>query len=257
MGMAGTLAYEVHGNTEDAQFVYNKIFTAGEEFGIRKLGFQAYQLSHTEAGFPQGFMHFLYPWGNDSGLMEFLHMPNFWVPCKGSMGPDLNLRYRNPIELGWAKTIKFDHDFIGREALEKEASNPRRAMVTLVWNSDDIMDVCQSQYESGEHYMPMGNSHFGQEHGYGVLYADKVLKNGELIGISSGRNYSYYYRNMISLCSIDNAYKELGTEVTVVWGNPGTRQKEIRAIVSRFPYLNENRNDEIDVSTIPCRFSNI
>jgi glycine cleavage system aminomethyltransferase T len=252
VGMAGTLAYEVHVKKSMAREVYNAILAAGKNFGIKKLGFYAYQLSHTEDGFPQGFMHFTYPWGEDKGMMEFLKMPGFTSPLGGSMGQDMSLRYRNPVELGWAKTIKFDHDFIGREALEKETANPRRTMVTLEWNSEDILDVYASQYQSGEPYMPMTPSHFGQKHGRGMLVADQVLKDGKMIGISSGRIYSYYYRKMISLCSIDTKYGALGTEVGVLWGNPGTRQKLIRATAARFPYLNENRNEDVDVSSIPC-----
>jgi hypothetical protein len=56
---------------------------------------------------------------------------------------------------------------------------------------------------------------------------------------------------MLSLCSIDIAHSAMGTEVIVLWGNPGTRQKKIRATVSRFPYLSENRNQVVDVSKIP------
>ena len=56
---------------------------------------------------------------------------------------------------------------------------------------------------------------------------------------------------MISLCSIDTEYAEIGTEVIVVWGDVGTRQKMIRAKVARFPYLNEERNQVIDVEKIP------
>jgi hypothetical protein len=37
------------------------------------------------------------------------------------------------------------------------------------------------------------------------------------------------------------------------WSSPGTRQKLIRATISRFPYLNENRNEHVDVKKIPCR----
>jgi glycine cleavage system aminomethyltransferase T len=80
-----------------------------------------------------------------------------------------------------------------------------------------------------------------------------VLKNGVPVGVSSGRMHSYYYRTMISQCSIDTEHSTLGTEVTVLWGDPGTRQKEIRATVARFPYLDENRNERIDVQSIPCR----
>jgi glycine cleavage system aminomethyltransferase T len=248
MGMAGTLAYEVHGNINDTRQIYNIILAAGESFGIKKLGHHAYQLSHTEDGFPQCFMHFPLAWGED--IQKFLGMTGSSSRLVGSMGTNIRLRFRNPIELGWGKMIKFDHDFIGRKVLEKEIANPRRAMVTLEWNPDDILDICASMFQPGEHYAPMGTSHLAQQGGAGILYADQVLKNGKLVGVSSGRNYSYYYRKMISLCSIDIEYSTMGTEVSVLWGNPGTRQKEIRAVVSRFPYLNENRNEGVDVSTI-------
>ena len=34
-------------------------------------------------------------------------------------------------------------------------------------------------------------------------------------------------------------------------GEPGKRQKKIRATVSRFPYLDTDRNETIDVEAIP------
>jgi glycine cleavage system aminomethyltransferase T len=82
-------------------------------------------------------------------------------------------------------------------------------------------------------------------------HADQVLKDGKLVGISSGRSISQFYHRMISLSSIDVEYAALGTDVIVLWGNPGTRQKEIRAKVARYPYLTEERNDVVDVSKIP------
>lgn len=171
----------------------------------------------------------------------------------GSMGQDIRLRYRNPVELGWAHTIRFDHEFIGRQALEKEVAQPRRAVVTLEWNTDDVVDVYASQYRLGEHYTPMEANHSSQYKGRHQLYADQVLKNGKLVGVSSGRMYSYSYRKMISMCSVDMEHSTLGTEVSVLWGEAGTRQKEVRATVARYPYLTEPRNEKIDVSTIPCR----
>jgi glycine cleavage system aminomethyltransferase T len=253
MGMAGTLAYEVHGNIADARVIYQAIWNAGQEFGMRKLGFYAYQLSHTEDGFPQGFMHFAYPWADDKDFMEWLGNPQMGGTLGGSVGYEMALRYRNPIELGWAKTVCWDHEFRGRAALEQELASPRRAVCTLEWDTDDVIDVYRSQFELGEYYPPMSASHFGQEHGNGALYADRVLKDGELVGISSGRNYSYYYRKMISLGCIDTALVKEGSELTVLWGNPGTRQKQIRVRVARFPYLDLPRNENIDVNTIPCR----
>jgi len=44
---------------------------------------------------------------------------------------------------------------------------------------------------------------------------------------------------------------ELGTDVVVLWVSPGSRQKEIRATVARFPYLQVERNDQVDVEKIP------
>ena len=46
---------------------------------------------------------------------------------------------------------------------------------------------------------------------------------------------------MLSLCTIDVEQSEPGTEVTVVWGNPGKPQKEIRATVAPAPYKTDNR----------------
>jgi glycine cleavage system aminomethyltransferase T len=254
IGMAGTLAYEVHGPISAATDLYDAIMRGGKSFGIKKIGFRAFSMNHTEAGFPQAWIHFPLPWADDPGLLQFLHMPDGGFPMilGGSMGTEMKARYRNPVELGWGNLIKFDHDFIGREALEKEIDQPRRAMVTLSWNADDLTDIYASQYQTGEPYMPMGPSHFGQEHGLTALYADQVVKDGKVIGCSSGRTYSYYYREMLSLCSINVSHYHFGDEVAVIWGNPGSRQKEVRARVSRFPYLNENRNEECNVEDIDC-----
>ncbi len=254
MGMAGTLAYEVHGKLEDARPVYDTIFKAGEKYGIRKLGHHAYMMNHTEDGFPQAYYHFPYPWEEDKGFVDYLNKTGnlslfMFARRAGSMGQDMRLRYRNPVELGWAGMIKFDHDFVGRKALEKEVANPHRKMVTLLWNTEDIFDVYASQFKPGEPYRNMDTpNHHPIEEG---LCADQVLKDGKPVGVSSGRAYSYYFREMISLSSIDVNHSEIGTEVIVLWGNPGTRQKEIRATVSRFPYLDKNRNQVVDVSKIP------
>ncbi|MEU4227806.1 hypothetical protein AB0F17_26255 [Nonomuraea sp. NPDC026600] len=63
--------------------------------------------------------------------------------------------------------------------------------------------------------------------------------------------YSWHYRSMLSLAPIDVEHAEIGTELTVLWGAPGTRQREIRATVARYPYLDLPRNEKVDVSTIP------
>jgi vanillate/3-O-methylgallate O-demethylase len=83
----------------------------------------------------------------------------------------------------------------------------------------------------------------------GFMYADKVMKNGKVVGVSTSRGYSYYFREMLSLCTVDVAHCETGSEVTVVWGNPGTPQKEIRAKVAPAPYKTDNRR--LDTHNLP------
>jgi glycine cleavage system aminomethyltransferase T len=257
VGMAGTLGYEVHGKIANVTAIYDALMQAGRLFGITKLGRTAYTMSHTENGFPQLFVHFPAPLHEDGGFMAYQGEQWKGRPgpiLSGSMGTDIRLRYRNPVELGWAPTSRFDHDCVGRAALEKEVARPRRQMATLEWNTEDVTDVYASQFRPGEPYMPMEPNHSSQYRGRHQMFADQVLANGRLVGISSGRMHSHFYRRMISLCSIDTEFGALGAEVIVLWGDQGTRQKEIRATVARFPYLNESRNEKVDVGTIPCRF---
>ena len=263
IGMAGTLAYELHGPVENAVAVYQAVLDGGQEYGIRRLGVNGYMCNHTESGFPQGYYHFPLAWGIDEDLQKFfagLGFPPVGVDLRlhGSAGDDMNRRHRTPFQLGWGHVVKFNHDFIGREALEAEAAADAARMVTLVWNAEDVADVFLSQFKSGqEHtYMEMPN-HYQYDPGVVTmaLWADKVLVNGEDVGTSSGRCYTNWSNEMLSLATIDTRYAEEGTEVVVLWGHPDTRQKEIRATVSRFPYLIDPvRNENFDVSTIPSRY---
>ena len=83
----------------------------------------------------------------------------------------------------------------------------------------------------------------------GFMYADKVMKNGKVVGVSTSRGYSYYFRQMLSLCPIDVEFSETGTQVAVIWGEPGHPQKEIRAIVAPAPYKKDNR--KVDIHNLP------
>jgi len=79
----------------------------------------------------------------------------------------------------------------------------------------------------------------------GCVFADAVTKDGKLAGVSTSRCYSYYFRQMLSLCVLDVALCEPGTEVTVVWGRPGGAQKQVRATVATAPYKKDNRRADV------------
>src|SRR5699024_7869812 len=49
--------------------------------------------------------------------------------------------YMTPWDLGYGHMVKFDHDFIGREALEQMAAEPHGKKVWLVWNLEDTARV--------------------------------------------------------------------------------------------------------------------
>jgi vanillate/3-O-methylgallate O-demethylase len=227
------------------------VFRAGKPYGIERLGWKTYFVNHVEGGFPQQTWTFLSAAHGDPGFQVFNRPDTARAPLlSGSVDPaDVWARFRTPVEVGWEKSIRFDHDFVGRAALEKEVANPRRTIVTLVWNSEDVIDVYASMFRDGEDYtyieIPTA------PHGRGnVGHADFVLKDHEVIGIS-GTIYSYYYRRIISLCSIDIGAAAIGTDVVVRWGEFGKQIKNIRAEVARFPFLYEGRNQDVDVRAMP------
>ena len=75
--------------------------------------------------------------------------------------------------------------------------------------------------------------------------ADKVLIGGKEVGVATTRGYSYFFREMISLCVIDIEHSDIGTEVVVIWGAPGDPQKQIRARVAPAPYKQDNRRMDL------------
>jgi vanillate/3-O-methylgallate O-demethylase len=155
---------------------------------------------------------------------------------------------RTPVELGWRKNIKLDHDFTGRAALEAELKSPKRTIVTLVWDKRDVIDVYASLFEVGPPFEYMEIPRNLQ----GLMWADRVLIGDHDIGVSASRGYSYFFRKMISLCTIDLAYVAPGTEVTVLWGFPDGPQKRIRATVAPAPFKQDKRR--VDVQSLPAHW---
>lgn len=256
VGMAGSLAYELHGPAADGPAVFDAVFEAGRPFGIERLGWQTFPVNHVEGGFPQLFWTFSSALYDHAGYREFTRAhPHYWFGeplfC-GSVDPtDRRARYRTPFEVGWQRSIQFDHDFLGRAALEREAAAPRRTVVTLEWCAEDVTDIYASLFRPGEEYkyidLPAAPAH-RRSH----AHADHVTRNGKPVGVSSGTVYSYHLRRMISMCTIDLDQAQIGNEVTVLWGDFGGRMKEVRATVARFPYLAEGRNRDVDVAALPA-----
>src|SRR5690606_25630308 len=60
---------------------------------------------------------------------------------------DIEDYYTTPWELGYGNFIAYDHDFIGREALEQIDPAAQRRKVTLAWDDEDMIRIHASMYD--------------------------------------------------------------------------------------------------------------
>jgi vanillate/3-O-methylgallate O-demethylase len=246
-GMAGQPGFELFGPWHDGEAVLAALLEAGRDHGLVRVGSKAYSTANLGSGWVPAPMAALFA---DHPLMASYRE---WLPVSkvGSLGgshhsPDVTDHQLTPWDIGYGKTVRFDHDFVGREALERMAQamapmGPPRTKVTLVWDADDVTAAVGSLYRPGPgaKYIEMPKAR------YATHQQDVVLRAGQQVGISLDCGYLANERAMVSLATVDSALAEPGTEVTVVWGEepnsakPGVeehRQVEIRAVVAPCPY---------------------
>jgi vanillate/3-O-methylgallate O-demethylase len=255
-GMAGEPGLELWGPYETYDQTREAILEAGAEFGLLPCGARAYASNTLESGWIPSPLPAIYTGEELRGYREWL-APNSYEATNAVAGSfvsdDIEDYYTNPFELGYAHMVKFDHDFIGRDALEQIDPAAQRKKVTLAWEADDVAQIFDSMFDiDGESYqffdLPIAN--------YGASNFDSVLDpDGNIIGYSMFTGYSANEKRALSLATIDPEI-ELGTEVHVVWGEPdgGTRkttvephkQISIRAIVSPAPYSETARLEYAD-----------
>lgn len=244
-GMSGVPGLEIWGPYEEGDEVKEAILEAGRDFGIRQVGSRAYATNTLESGWIPSPLPAVY-----SG--DLMKQYRKWLPADGyeaggSIGgsyvsDDIEDYYLTPHELGYGFYVKFDHDFVGREALERRAEEPQRKKVTFEWNPDDVGRVIESLFApEGENFkyidLPLSN--------YTSATYDNVTRDGENVGFSMFAGYTFNERAMISLGVVDPGI-DVGDELTLVWGEEdgGTnkttverhRQTEIRVRVASTPY---------------------
>jgi len=244
-GMVGQPGWELFGPWEHGDDVRSAIVEAGREYGIRQVGSRAYPTSCLESGWIPSPLPAVYTGERMKPYRQWLSTKSYEATASlgGSFyADDISAYYLTPWDLGYGSILKFDHDFIGRSALEKMAGQPPRTKVTLVWNADDLARIMRSLFHAGGDAakyvdLPLAN--------YATLPYDKVLSSGKTIGISTYTGYTYNERAMVSLAIVDNAHSAPGTEVTLVWGEEGRGsskptverhvQAEVRATVAPAP----------------------
>jgi glycine cleavage system aminomethyltransferase T len=244
-GMVGAPGFELFGAWEHGEAVRAALLEAGSGLGIRAVGSRAYPTTTLESGWIPAPLPAVYSGDAMQPYRQWLGAGSY--EAMASLGgsfysADIADYYLTPYDLGYGSIVKFDHEFIGREALQRIAGTPRREKVTLVWNAADVATAIASLFGGGDPAkyidLPLAN--------YSTLPFDAVLKDGEPAGVSTYTGYSYNERAMLSLASVDVRHAEPGTEVTVVWGEKDGgsskptverhAQTQIRATVAPAPY---------------------
>jgi glycine cleavage system aminomethyltransferase T len=230
--MSGQDGYEFIGGWEDAKAVKETFLTAGEEFGVAHVGAWAYASASVESGWIPSPVPGIY---TDPDLEDYRRwLPLFGIegkrPLNGSFYSDnIEDYYVSPWELGYGRSISFNHDFIGRDALLAARETAPRTKVTLVLDPEDVR----------EHDLAGGGFH--------LTYArHRVEAAGQLVGLTHQTATIDTVGTILSLTLIGRQHAAPGTEVTVVWGDhPGSGIEEpdadlgfprIRATVQPAPF---------------------
>lgn len=247
-GMSGEPGLELWGPAEFGAEVHAALMEAGRDLGLKAAGARAYGTSMLENGWIPSPMPAIYT--GDAMKPYRQHLPAEGFEANASLGgsyvsSNIEDYYLTPWDMGYGNSVKFDHDFIGRGALEKLVKKPHRKKVTLVWRSEDVVNIFASMFhpepDKRGKYLEMPGSY------YSTLPYDKVVgRNGEIVGVSTYSGYNANLGEWISLAMLDPEHSTLGGELTVVWGeeNGGTSkpvverhvQMDIRATVANAPY---------------------
>ena len=249
-GMAGAPGLEIWGPYAEGDEIRDAILEAGEEFGIVPVGSRAYGSNTLESGWIPSPLPAVYSGAKMKRYREWL--PATGYEGSGSIGGSfvsakIEDYYMTPYALGYGPFVKFDHDFAGREAVEKMAQRPHRKKVTFEWNGEDLAKTYASLFVPGsEHYkffdIPIAN--------YASSSYDKVMIGSRTVGYSMFGGYSYNERAGLSLGVVDPDIN-VGDVLTLVWGEEdgGTKkttverhkQLSVRVKVSPVPYARDVR----------------
>ena len=249
-GMAGEPGLEIWGPYEQYDEIRETILEAGEEFGLVQVGARAYSTNTLESGWIPSPLPAVYTGESMKKYREWLPANSY--EATGSIGgsfasDNIEDYYLTPYALGYGPFVKFDHEFIGSEALQKLEKQPQRKKVTFEWNAEDVAKIYHSMFDpSVPNYKYMDIPNFN----YGSSSYDAVLMGGNVVGFSMFGGCSFNERRALSLGVVD-ANINVGDVLTLLWGeeNGGTKkatverhtQLEVRVKVSPVPYARDAR----------------
>jgi len=246
-GMAGQPGFELFGPYAEGDAVREAIVKAGDAFGLRQVGGRAYSSNTLESGWIPSPVPAVYSGEAMKPYRQWLTNQSY--EARASIGGSfvstrIEDYYFTPWDMGYGTFIDFEHDFVGREALQKRAQGPHRRKVTLALEDADVMRAIGSQLgKKGERakFIEFPSAV------YSMHPFDRVESGGKTVGVSTWIGYSSNERKMLTLAVLEAEHAEPGTEVEFVWGEEGGgtrkptverhRQVKIGAVVSPVPYV--------------------
>jgi vanillate/3-O-methylgallate O-demethylase len=247
--MSGFPGLEFFGPYADLEGIRATLLEAGKVYGITQVGGRAYASVAGESGWIANTVPAIYSQDELKPYREWLPARSFEanLALGGSFVSDrIEDYYVTPWDLGYNHITKFDHDFIGREALERRQSEKHRRKAWIEWERDDVAKVFASMYEEGDKrfkYIEMPAAF------YTASGWDRIERDGKLIGVSMLPNYSSNVRGWISLGMIDEDAHILGDEVELVWGEPNGGSPN--------PAVERHTQTKIRATIIPRPFSEL
>ena len=199
-GMAGAPGLEVWGPYEEGEEIRGGHRRSRARVRPEAGGARAYATNTLESGWIPSPLPAVYTGEKMKAYRE-------WLPADGYEGTgsiggsfvssDIEDYYLTPYELGYGPFVKFDHDFIGREALEKIADGRSASKVTFAWNADDVAKVVPVVVRARRRALQV---HRHAEHQLRLVELRQGDRNGgKTVGLSMFAGYSYNERSMLSL----------------------------------------------------------
>jgi syringate O-demethylase len=258
-GMAGEPGFEFWGPWADHDAVIGRILEAGAQHGMIQVGGRAYHTNALESGWLPRPIPAIFDdpeladyrrWLNEEGARSY----ETTAPLGGShYSEDIADHYFTPFETDYGRIVNFDHDFIGKDALQAmiaSGESEARKKVTFVWDPTEAGNAYAASLFTpageGPKYINLPMSL------YDTFHTDRVeTADGTVVGRSQWVGYSANERTILSLGSVEAAYSTPGTELYLVWGeepNSGKAQVEahrqirIKVLVEPAPLTDKARS---------------
>jgi vanillate/3-O-methylgallate O-demethylase len=224
---------EIWGPIDQKQQAWDALISAGAEFGLQRGGSLAYYTGSVESGYAAQPTPAIYTAPDLRSYRE-------WLPGQGyeaglSIGgsfasPNVEDYYVTPFDFGYGHLVKFDHDFVGREALEAVANDSHRRKVWLRWDRDDVNRIQAGSLYGGPARPKYLDTPLGR---YARVHWDAVRSGDRTVGVSTLCAYTVNAGDWMSVAFVDEAEAVDGTELTLVWGEEdgGTAKRNVESHV--------------------------